>query len=726
MRSIKIKVWMVLVILSIGVFSVFFAYDAFYFGINIYNNIAEESIDLNKINTSSLSSENKRLNYLLEEESHQLIGFAELDNQSMSHVGSIPYHDGEKVYKTFKNYEETKQVYNKHQDYVLNVILVQWFSGRIEEAVELMSHLDVNILSEKEKDHYYLIQAAIDFSFYRLEEVEASLKEVSDDYNSIIKSMCMFMEKYYEYDVQIDHVNINGVSDLNDIYEKYFSFFTYFKDSYAQVDYLKPSDESIELKGKVLIDNEPFEGAIVYVSYINGFSTRTSLDGDYQVIDEAGEYKITTSYRDPQVVRILVPWHRAVSKSLTLSYSDELQDQHEQNFIFETSTTFDYVFFDQDGLHYKINDNRNVNAYVIQIRFYENYINQAPSRVYVSKKEDVIPMDVLKAQMRTYYNSSVSDDPLTLMNFTKHLQIDGEYLISVKPDQYVMNQMTWYGLASEINSALVTFEYGEAYNEGDLLIEAGHIDEAIMWYEAHPTEKNLEVLFNLYYHGKRVELVDGYYYDRVDKDYDAARRVIETSIDDFGETYNKLDDYHDVLRDLEDYEAIEEVLKQLLSYQELAYYHLSLGKNYIRLGEASKGIQYIQDHVLVDSWTSYVELFILAGVSNHLPGHVKEAFDGLDLSGYEPFFTLFNAGHFKEAEIWLSQQKEGDIRTMYELLLLRAVNYEDKNVPEAYKQEKYQHGNQHEYYIDLVNAMKSGPVKAFLIKLKKPNNWFHN
>lgn len=155
-------------------------------------------------------------------------------------------------------------------------------------------------------------------------------------------------------------------------------------------------------------------------------------------------------------------------------------------------------------------------------------------------------MDDIHRATRFRFGWMGSTDPFNIKMLTEPLYLTGDYYFSVDR----VNSHSTYstnGIFSDRLKTLISYE-GVDYNQGDVLIKEGKIDEAIKWYEENPSRHNLKVLIALYTHGRKAKEGE---YEQVlyDRDLDKAIHYSKMLIDLDGVTNDRLSSLASLYKD---------------------------------------------------------------------------------------------------------------------------------------------------------------------------------
>jgi hypothetical protein len=690
----------------------FFVDDLYFEGINLYNSFADEPLDVTDTRLSPIAQENKRLEALLTDNEHSLFNLV-LIGDGMTMGGTrIRYQDAGNIYNTFMSFEQD-DLFKNELDYVLNVILTQWFSGHTENTMTLLDQLNPESLTQEQTDQYHLIKAGISLTYYELDQVMVELKSVSDTYLTTKSIIQNFIVMAYGYDAEILQYS-NSANLKFDAYYEHLS-------RYSGRDYINDIQSDLDdvVYGNVTINGEVFEGAIIYPSYHRGMSSYEGISDNSLVITGTSRFELKVNSSKLASVNILVPWQRVHDKQFV--YDRTIDDF---NYEFSDGVQFDYVYIEDDNLYYKILNGKEDTDYIMRVQFFEPNLVNDQSYYTFSGPEGVIPMDELHKHMRFLFNFVSSSDTLNIERFLEHFYVSGTYSLTVKEDVYTPDVYVSNGIMSESLEYLVEYD-GVEMNEGDLLLAEGKVFEAIDWYDAHDSQHNLKVLYALYYwgmiayEGEWAQLLEG-------QDTDQALYYLDKLIDLYGETTYRLSNKAMLLSKNDNYVEEEKVLKRILETDYNVYDAIDLAVNKINRGHYFKGLEALNEFDMTTLGDRYYEYYILGDILDTLPKKIKENLELIpDKSTYNVFFKYIKMGDYQLAYEWLLEQDDSELKTMYQLFFISKLSYKGFELPYEEIDDELMRGSDYSvYYKDAVDNMSKGPIKSFLMYFKESSGWY--
>lgn len=281
---LKAKPLIILTILLIGI--IVFYKDIYWTGIKTFNKVAPDAykIAINDLPVNSMRDEMERLENLLTEEDHNLYQLARIGDGMMTGASRIKGRDALKTYEQFNHYNSEGKLFEDEPDYVLNVILIQWFGGNVKESKELLAQMNLDELNEKQRSEVYIIKSAMNLTEFQLEDLAINLKGITyEDYNPIVLGVRSFVDKFYKGNRDLE-AYVLKVPNLQD--HKYLN---YFHELFSTLrssnrDYIG-NNESRTLKnkvsGQVLLNGNPVAGVFVYPKYTRLAELYKDL-GDYK------------------------------------------------------------------------------------------------------------------------------------------------------------------------------------------------------------------------------------------------------------------------------------------------------------------------------------------------------------------------------------------------------------------------------------------------------------
>jgi len=711
MKSIRLKVKHILLIIGLMALLVFFANDIYFIGAKTYSSFTNDMTVFENMTFDSITNENKRLELILTEHDHSLVNFV-VTGDGMSMGGSrIKYHDGLKIKETYDIFQEGKNLYQEEIDYTLNVILTQWLSGHSQIAMDMMKRVDMDALDTEQKDQYHLIQAAMDLTYFRLDDVVKELEYVSDDYYDAKEIIKTFMATAYEYD--IDHEIVDPSESR---YSKYFLNLSYMLDN---VRYSNVSNGDDIVEGQVTVNGQPLAGAFVYPSYHNGMSSNEGFSEDGQYIGPDGKYSLKVNKTRLDSIRIAIPWQRIMDKSRIISW-DQNFDQP-LNFEFEEGIRFEYVYIEDDHLHYKI-ANADDSDYIMKIQYFEPDFFNDQSYYTLTEPQGIISMDDIKREMTFAFNTSSSPDTLDMNRFYEHFYLSGNYGLMVNkklddPGRYVNN-----GMMSESLYTLITYNEGHLPNQGDQLMIEDKYQEAMAWYSQNPSRHNLNVLYNLYYHGNIP--FDGEYEQYLEgQNFELALKYLNDLIALDGPSYKRLNDLADILGQLKMYDEKSEALNALQVLSPSVYTELQIAYNEIDRGNYLLGIDMLKTFDIHTLGDRYIEYFLLIDEREGLPEDIVTLLEDVDSSAYNDFIELVKLGDYDQAYLELKEHKNSSMKAYFELLLLSNLPIEDLPY-EVSKDHFKRYKDRYDYHRSLADQIKD-ELRSVIVIIRQHSSLFN-
>ena len=745
MKHIRIKVKHLLLLTILLVGMVVFSQEVYWNSIKIYNSVIPEpyKIDTSKMISSTLTGEMERLEIMLTENEYNLYQLVWIGEGMMTGSSRMKSHDGLNILEQFYTYNTDKNLFLNEPDYVLNVILTQWFSGNVDEMKHLIESIDLEAFNEKQRNQLCIIKAAANLTEYDLESLEENLKGITlEEYEPIVIGINNFVDKFCKGNHDIEAIDVH-YSDIQG--KKYLS---YFEDLFT---ILRLSDDRYKenhvtttlnnkISGHVTLNGEPVAGAFIYPSYSKGMSTSEGFDDGLCITDENGYYEIFNTYSTLKSMNLIVPWQRFHDKQIK-AYRDI--DWTGSQFL-----THDYNFYDgvkfktlkiSDGyLEYEIEDK-------LASKDREYYIVARPAEVnqqYYGSIDKKIPFDELSGRiaidtLRNYtdlpFNYSSSKDELAIERFIEPLYLSGDYYFKVNPTDDERDAFIWNGLSSDALLSLAWVDGEEGYNQGDELLAKREFDRAKEWYGANPSVHNLRVLTALYMRGTTV--VEGEHYQTLtDSQPSKAIPFVEQSIALYGSTYRRRADLANLHRMQGDFKGEEKVLLNNLTYDPSAYEYFKLAYNYFNQGRYGEGINLLVEKgdMLVDG-DRYYSYFIIGDQYTYLPERLKLFFESLDgKEVFKPYFTLINEGKTLEAYEWLLHAEDSELRDFYLLNMLDsydrsyglASGYTVLNFDEYSKSEALDEDiDFYDYYRTIYDNTKRTDLKELYKIMKEDSGW---
>ncbi len=731
MKSIKIKVKTLLMILICFVLFAVFMDDIYWGGIKIYNNIASEEnqIELAEIETGTIEYESKRIALLLEEHNYLLYNMITIGEGIVMESARVRLQDAESVLESYKQYNLEENLIEDNPEYILNVILIQWFAGNVEETLALMDSVDVVNLPDDSKEHYYLIQAAIDLTFYDLVSVEESLSYVvSEDMKPLVNHIKAYIHEIYDYDISYDGINdYNYNEDDSSDYEDYFSFVFYIGDNYGRESSHEETNEYATISGQITINGEPLRGALVYMKDWNGMSSSEGYKNNSVIKDINGSYIIENKYGDKGRIGLKVPWQLVHDKSIERPWNRDLKTDNVVNFEFKDGIKFTKAVIEDEQFVYEVSDpyGTSETEYSLVIRHTMPNTFNDQSYFKITGVKGSVPLIDLERDTVMTLGWVSSNDTLAIERLTEHLYLSGDYTFEVKPilstrETYISN-----GIFTDALQTLVSYEGIKEYNEGDLLLADKQIEDAMAWYEKHPSRHNLKVLVALNQYGYIP--VEGKYYQKLEgQNLKKAIQFQEQLIELDGSTTQRLNTLVRLYNEASEYDKEGVLLEEILSLDPSIYDYLSYGYNLIHRGFYLDGLEVLVENgeMSVDG-DRYYSYFLLGNQIEPLTEEIKLAMGQIKgMEAYEDFYSLIVSGLYHQAWTTLENKEESDLKTMYQLLFLDRLEFEDLNARTYIQTLGYDEDDFIDYYVDSVKGMHDRQIKNLMKLIKKQHNWF--
>ena len=156
MKTIRFKVKHLLLIVIAAVVLIGFGDTIFWSGIGFYNRIMPESyaIDINNFEPGTVEGENARLNLLLSEQNYNLYDLVTVSEGATTPSSHIQRVSSKKVYDQYLSFGAEEDLLSEYPEYIINVALIQWFSGNMEKTEEIMKTIDPEELDDADRDNY--------------------------------------------------------------------------------------------------------------------------------------------------------------------------------------------------------------------------------------------------------------------------------------------------------------------------------------------------------------------------------------------------------------------------------------------------------------------------------------------------------------------------------------------------------------------------------------------
>lgn len=720
MKSIRLKVKTIILIVVIGILGFVFADDVYYQGIHLINVFkGDEVVEFSSLRSNSLKSEMKRLTLILDQHEYELLNLMVISNGMTSYSSRIRKQDAENIYETYrKHYSEV--VDKEYYDYMLNVILTQWFSGETDQALNLLNEVPLDSFDQASLDHYYLIKTGIALTYYDLDTAEDYLNKISESYYDLVNYIKRYMKEVYAYEIDYNH-DLKALT--SDLYHSYFDELVFaLRDPNDIRNYIK--GQAITITGNISIEGQPVQGVMVYAKGYRGMSSFEGYSHQMAVTDSMGNYTLET-YDELENIGVKIPWHLIHDKRLERTWDLEFSDKNSYDLNFTSGIKLETAFIENNQFHYEINDpDSSPSDYYLMIRHADpTYVNDQ-SYILLHEKSGTISLDRIHKDTRFLFGSISSEDYFTKEMFSEALYVTGDYYFSVNrvSDN---NSYSTNGFFSDDLLTLIHYE-GDDYNEGDLLLDSGKVDEAIEWYKVNLSRHNLKVLVALYTNGRKVS--EGEFEQILsDTDPSEAAYYLNKLIEYDGVTGQRLWDLARLYRSLKLYEKEGESLDALIEIDDSVYYYIDKGINTINRGKYSEGIDILLEYGdLENEGDRYYEYLILGNQLDHLPDEIKNNLGKVNRDSYKAFYQSIQNGSYEEAYKFLKQQAESPLKSFYHLLFMDAFNEDYVDRPFTDSEDHFQrmYGFS-EYFRDETNKIQDLTLREVLMFMKDSYNWFH-
>ncbi len=739
----KKKYLLLLIILLVGI--VTFSQELYWNSIKLYNVVIPDpyKIDTSKMVSSTLTGEMERLEIMLTDNEYNLYQLVWIGEGMMTGSTSIKSHDGLKILEQFYTYNTEKNIFLNEPDYVLNVILTQWFSGNVDEMKELIELVDLEAFNEKQRNQLFIIKVAVDLTEYNLESLEENLKGITlEEYEPIVIGISDFVDRFYKgnHDTEVIHMNFTDIQGKKYLsyFEDLFTILRLSSNHYNETLVTTPLDNKIS--GHVTLNGEPVPGAFIYPTYHKGMSTSEGFDDWLCVTDENGYYEITDTYSTLKGLTLIVPWQRFRDKQIKayrdIDWTGSQYLTHNYNFY--DGVKFKVLKVSDGYLEYEIEDklaseNRVYYIVVTPAKVNDQYYGGIDKKITFDELRGKIAIDTLRNYTDLPFNYSSSKDDLAIERFMEPLYLSGNYYFKVNPNDTEGNSYIWNGLSSDALLSLVWIDGEEDYNKGDQLLASRAFDKAKEWYADNPSRHNLRVLVALYMRGTTV--VDGEYYQTLtDSQPSKAIPFVEQSISLYGSTYGRRADLANLYRMQGDFKSEEKVLLDNLNYDESAYEYFRLACNYFNQGRYLEGVKLLVEKGDIEvEGDRYYSYFIIGDQYLYLPEHLKmllETLDGKEV--FMPYFSLIKEGKTIEAYEWLLDAEDSELRDFYILNMLDSysrsyglasgytvLSFDDYKESEALEDDV----DFYDYYRTIYDNTKREDLKEVYKLMKEDSGW---
>lgn len=709
-------------------------------GIGLYNKLVPDPYKLEVIHmeTSSLTEEKLRLQVLLEKDYYNLYQLTMISAGGMMGSSRMATADADAAYQRFNGYNTDGALYIDETDYVLDVILCQWFAGNVEETVSLLDKLPLNDLSEEERNKAYIIKSALALAYYDRQALDESLQGMTlEKYNVVKRALEDFIAKYFDGNLEREPIKVTNEQINSDPYIGYYTdlydaLFT--KDSYYG-DTSKGALKDQSIEGHVTLNNQPVQGVFVYLDYDRGMSSREGFHNELRVTDENGYYKFEGAHENLLNVSIMVPWQRFNQSQFPGRWEYQVLESGQDvvwDFEFNDGARFSYLKIEGDELHYEIVDPlaSPERTYNLGIEFADPKILNNYTYLDYSIGHDTlkgsIPLEDIHNQTDAPINYMSSNSPLDLERFIEPLYLTGDYAVQVHPSTNARDSYIHNGMMTDKLQSIVHYDGADAYNDGDKLLDNGQYEEAMAWYADHPNQHNLKVLIELTARGTQVVEDDEFISELTGGDPEKAIGYLKELMDLYGQTSMRINYVARLYKELENYEEEEKWILKSIDYRETPYDYFTLGYCYINQGRYQEGLEMLLNNGDMDiDGERYYNYFILGDSLDPLPDALKEGLKTLEgKDDFEPFFSLIQSGDNKRAYKWLMAQADSDLKNFYILNYLDSFEYEVYNF-EAYKKDLGLDDKLSfiDYYREVYSKTNSNEIKSLYELLKKDYNW---
>lgn len=725
MKSIRVKVRTLILIGVLIVVGIFFADNIYWSGISLYNRLAPDDykIDVTKMITDDLESEAKRLDILMTNHDYVLYNLVTIGDGSVISSTRIRAIDAQKVYESYREFDKTRPV-DIDNNYRLNVLLIQWLSGNTESTKILISEIENIPLDQEDRNHFYLIKAAVDLAYFELEAVEEDLVHIDMEiYERTVEEIKKYLNDICGYDIDYRDDLMEMKMYATEPYNKYFTTIYDYNDYYNEDDH-EVAVEGVQISGQVTIEGEPIEGVFVYGKHWPGVSSFEGFDVSSIITDENGKYSFTYPRKDIKRVCLMVPWQLVHDKSIMRPYTMDIEDGHVEDFTFNPGLKFNELYIEGDDLFYTINDPMGDESteYLMIVSYYNLEVPNSRSYISIKGVEGRLPLEELRKETSFAFGMVSSEDPVNYLRLMDHLYLSEDYIFEISKivetsGYYVSNGIFPEGLSK------VLYVPGVELNQGDLLLKDRKVKEAMEWYEENPSRHNLKVLIALYGYGyiPKEEMS----FQRLDgRDTKKALSLLEELMILDGETESRWRDYQHFAELNYDYES---EYKALMNLEKSEYIKTRIGINTILRQSFDEGVDYLLENTEsgpYDDWK--IAFYLLGNEISGLPSEYMNLYEKLDWNEMSDFYNLIHTNEYDKAWEALALIEDDDLRIMHELLYIDAVELDTFNF-ELFKEERDLAGDLHfsDYYRDQVNMISNRYIVQLLKLLKEDSNWFY-
>jgi tetratricopeptide (TPR) repeat protein len=721
-RHIRIKVKTLLMLTLTAVLLVL--------GGNVIFKKSEYSDASSRLTSLTLKIENQRLTQIFDENDYQIYMLVAIEDGYMLNGNRISTIDASNIYSTYLEYSKRFDLYNEHADYVINVALSQWFSGGATLALEVLDGFS----EQNRLDEGQLIKAGMLVALTEYELAIETLKEIQGIGAAELKGQLLsFIDKVIGVSIgEIEPVTTNSKKGKYDqLFNSFVSINKNFKKQEAAKAAAKLSAEdgfdTRTISGRVLINQEPVHGALLYQKTHSGMSSGVFSDTAQYVTDRNGYYQIEDVTDDVSGIGIVISWHLVHDKQKLAehyAYTTPLKD-NTVNFEFYDGVRLGRIDITNDELHYEIEDpsGKSDRAYhIIAKHSNPNYdINaQAHSEQIKNHLSGVISLDMMRLNSRFAFEFSSSMDELKGDRFFEPLYFTDDYIFSVgthypnNSNLYVIN-----GFYSDALSTRLFVKGQENLSAGDELLFKGKIEDAIQWYDENRSLHALKVLKALYTKGYLVEKTTEFWQVLGGADAGKAAQYTKALIDEYGQTTELILDLARHLEHNGNFEEATEQYEKLIEMSpENSFYHDKFAWMQIVRGSYMDGVQYFDAHVKEDVrrywWNN---IFVLGNMTEYMSREFAGKVSLIEgVTQFSEFHERIRAGHYDEAMDWLKNQPESDLKTMYELIW-----------KDVFRDNEYvsDYDDFYEYYRETTFAIDDSNVAEVLKAIKLYHNWFN-
>ncbi len=740
MKTIKFKVKHLLFIGVVAILVIGYGNNIFWKGIELYNRIVPDDFDVNisMIEANTIEGENYRLALPLEEQNYNLYDLVTISDGATSSSTHIQRVSGQKVYNQYLSFGEEENLIVDYPEYVLNVALVQWFSGDIVKTKDIMQYIDTDILDRTSSDHYHLIQVGMALTVHDLDGVMEALSRVEDEeYDAVKNVIKAFISMYFDASVHYKEVDNVFFYDESDRYIRYFEQVASLVETtrYREMHQTSINESNTSVVGRVTRNGELLKGIFIYEDTFKGMSSNEGFDTRVFITDEKGEFHIPKAQKETESLGIIIPWHLIADQQFSHDWELVLEGGKETVlFVFNDGVRFNSIEIVGEDLKYSLDDSQNTGdrEYVLKVRNvdpkYDVNGSVAELNTEIRDREGTIDLNEIRRVM--YAASNNSSGEVTFERLMEPLYLTGEYYFEVFPVEEENGSGHIYnGLFSDALSYPLEVAGNES-SLGDNLIQEGKIEEAIDWYESNHSMHSLKVLITLFSRGYiEKEDVDFQPWEMDGADYEKAAVYTKMLIGGYGKTRMDLSKLARLYKKAGQYDKENDILQEMNLNYPSKYASYDLARNLINSGQYEKGVQmyYVNGEPEVDA-IRYYHYFLLGNHQEYLCDAYAEQIARVDLDTFEPLFDLIRRGSYEKAWESLMNYQDSDLKTFYKLMMLESfdtlqINYDLIMEDEMYSTESGRRGDV-EYYVSETERINNTSLKLILVMLRKDNNWF--